>query len=346
MHAPPTLHDDGDILNGLMAFSPYTTSRKDDGPPGVEGGTEFRHDWMGQVRERETEMMMSHRLLKRRYRILTRIGEGGMGVVHKAEDQLCKNRLVAVKEMNPSGLPPEAVEAFEQEASVLAHLSHPRLPGMHDYFCEAGCRYLVMDLIEGENLEQYLESVPGGRLPLKEALTIGIKLCDILQYLHSHQPPVVFRDLKPANIMRTPEGKIFLIDFGLAGFFDPQQERDTLAYGSIGYAAPEQYGGLTTPQSDVYSLGAALHQLLSGRDPATNTPNLFTFSPLSNVPTELKRLVEQMLEMHAPDRPASMMAVKQALQRIALLQKLPPIAHLLAGESPVPATLPGLSLQA
>ena len=289
---------------------------------------------------------MSHRLLKRRYRILTRVGEGGMGVVYKAEDLLYKNRLVAVKEMNPGGLPPEVAETFEQEASLLARLSHPRLPGMHDYFYEAGCRYLVMDFIEGESLEQYLERVPGGPLPLKETLTIGMKLCDVLHYLHSHQPPIIFRDLKSANIMRTPVGEIFLIDFGLAGFFDPRRERDTLAYGSIGYAAPEQYGQLTTPQSDVYSLGAVLHQLLSGGDPATNTPNLFTFPPLPNVPTELKRLVEQMLHMHAADRPASMMAVKQALRRIALLQELPPVALLLAGKSALPATLPGLSLQA
>jgi serine/threonine protein kinase len=301
---------------------------------------------MGQTRERETEVIMLDRLLKRRYRILTRIGKGGMGVVHKAEDQLCKNRLVAVKEMNPSGLPPEAVEAFEQEAYILAHLSHPHLPSMHDYFYEAGCRYLVMDFIEGESLEQYLERLPEGRLPLKETLKIGMKLCDVLQYLHSHQPPILFRDLKPANIMRTPAGEIFLIDFGLAGFYDPRRERDTMAYGSIGYAAPEQYGRLTTPQTDIYSLGAVLHQMLSGCDPATNTPNLFTFPPLANVPTELKRLVEQMLQMAAANRPASIAAIKQALQRIALLQKLPPIAHLLAGKSPVPATLPGLSLQA
>jgi serine/threonine protein kinase len=114
----------------------------------------------------------------------------------------------------------------------------------------------------------------------KETLKIGMKLCDVLQYLHSHHPPILFRDLKPANIMRTPAGEIFLIDFGLAGFFDPRRERDTKADGSIGYAAPEQYGQLTTPQSDIYSLGAVLHQKLSGCDPATNKPNLFTFPPL------------------------------------------------------------------
>jgi serine/threonine protein kinase len=289
---------------------------------------------------------MLDRLLKRRYRILTRIGKGGMGVVYKAEDHLCKNRLVAVKEMNPYGLAPEAVEAFEQEAYLLAHLSHPHLPSMHDYFYEAGYGYLVMDFIEGESLEQYPQRVPGGRLPLKETLKIGMKLCDVLQYLHSHQPPILFRDLKPANIMRTPAGEIFLIDFGIAGFFDPRRERDTMAYGSIGYAAPEQYGQLTTPQSDIYSLGAVLHQMLSGCDPATNMPDFFTFPPLANVPTELKRLVEQMVQMDAANRPASMTAVKQALQRIALMQELQLFARLFAGKSPVPATLPGLSLQA
>jgi serine/threonine protein kinase len=302
-----------------MALAPYTTSRKDDEPPGVEGVVELRHGLMGQASERETRMFMPNRLLKRRYRILKRVGQGGMGVVYKAEDLLFKNRLVAVKEMNPYGLPPAAVEAFEQEAYILAHLSHPNLPRMHDYFYEAGCSYLVMDFIEGESLEQYLERVPEGRLPLKETLQLGMKLCDVLQYLHSHQPPILFRDLKPANIMRTPAGEMFLIDFGIAGFFDLGRDRDTMAYGSIGYAAPERFGQLTTPQSDIYSLGAVLHQLLSGCNPATNTPNPFTFPPLLNVSTELKRLIEQMVQMDAANRPVNILAVKQELQQIALL---------------------------
>ncbi len=263
-----------------------------------------------------------------------------MGVVYKAEDLLFNQQLLAVKEMNTYGLPPEAIEAFEQEVFLLAQLSHPNLPRAYDYFYEAGSRYLVMDFIEGESLEQYLLKVPDGRLPLKEALHLGIKLCDVLHYLHSHEPSIIFRDLKPANIMRTSGGEIFLIDFGLAGFFDPGKDRDSMAYGSLGYAAPEQFGQLTTPQSDIYSLGALLHQLLSGCEPATGTPDLFAFPPLMNVPTALKRLVERMVQMDAANRPGSVLAVRQELQRIALVQELQQLAHLLAGRSLPPAPPP------
>jgi WD40 repeat protein/tRNA A-37 threonylcarbamoyl transferase component Bud32 len=261
------------------------------------------------------------------------IGKGGMGVVYKAEDRLFKNRLVAVKEMSQSGLSPqelrEAIEAFEREAYLLVDLRHPSLPKIYDHFDEAGRWYLVMDFIEGENLEKYLEKAPGGRFPVNVTLKIGIKLCNALDYLHSHQPPIIFRDLKPANIICTPSGELFLIDFGIARLFKPGQARDTVSYGSVGYSAPEQFGKLTTPQSDIYSLGALLHHMLSGRDPATSTPNPFIFPPLSRVPAKLDRLVGQMVQMNAANRPASMAAVKQELQQIAAQ---------LAGKRPPPPT--------
>ncbi len=256
-----------------------------------------------------------------------------MGVVYKAEDRLFKNRLVAVKEMSQSGLSPqelrEAIEAFEREAYLLVDLRHPSLPKIHDHFDEAGRWYLVMDFIEGESLEKYLEKAPGSRLPLNVTLKIGMKLCDVLHYLHSHQPPIIFRDLKPTNVMCTPSGEMYLIDFGIARLFKPGQARDTVSYGSVGYAPPEQFGKLTTPQSDIYSLGALLHQMLSGRDPGTSTPNPFTFPPLSRVPAKLERLVGQMVQMNAANRPASMAAVKQELQQIAAQ---------LAGKRPLPPT--------
>src|SRR5206468_3453730 len=133
-------------------------------------------------------------------------------------------------------------EAFRQEALLLADLMHPNLPRIHDHFSEAGNWYLVMDYIEGENLEEYLAKQPGGYVPLTEALTIGLQLCSVLDYLHNRQPPIIFRDLKPLNIMRTSNGHLYLIDFGIARHFKPGQARDTMAFGSPGYAAPEQYG--------------------------------------------------------------------------------------------------------
>src|SRR5205823_7485733 len=110
---------------------------------------------------------------------------------------------------------------------------------------------------------------PNRRLLLSEVLNIGIQLCTVLHYLHSQQPAIVFRDLKPANIMRTSTGQLYLIDFGIARYFKPGQAKDTVALGSPGYAAPEQYGkAQTTPRADIYSLGAVLHQLLTTRDPS------------------------------------------------------------------------------
>src|SRR5207302_5229962 len=137
--------------------------------------------------------------------------------------------------------------------------------------------YLVMSFIEGEPLEQYVERM-GSSLPVDEALQIGLHLCSVLEYLHNRQPPIIFRDLKPSNVMRTPEGQLYLIDFGIARIFKQGQSRDTVALGSPGYAAPEQYGrAQSTPRNDIYSLGATLHHLLSGRDPSESP---LVFPPL------------------------------------------------------------------
>jgi eukaryotic-like serine/threonine-protein kinase len=149
-------------------------------------------------------------------------------------------------------------------------------------------------------------------------LTIGIQLCEVLDYLHRHQPPVIFRDVKPSNVMLTSGRKLFLIDFGVARYFQPGKRRDTIAFGSPGFAAPEQYGkAQTNPQSDIYSLGVTLYQLLTGIDPSL-TP--FRFLPLhlldASIPAELERLIMQMLEMEASKRPADMALVRKELQGI------------------------------
>jgi len=226
-------------------------------------------------------------LLKQRYRIIGQVGKGGFGAVYKATDIRSNNRLLAVKEVNPSGQNPqgiaEATAAFKREALLLTGLAHQSLPHIYDHFSEAGSRYLAMDFIEGETLEERLGKTPGGRLPLEKALSIGIQLCSVLDYLHTRQQPIIFRDLKPGNIMLTPGGLVYLIDFGIARHFKAGQVKDTAAFGSPGYAAPEQYGkAQTTPRSDIYGLGATLHQLLTGDDP-TLTP--FHFAPLHLPPS-------------------------------------------------------------
>ena len=274
-----------------------------------------------------TGLLQPNEVLRQRYRIMNLVGKGGFGAVYKAADLQLGDRIVAVKEMSQSNLKPdeivEAVNSFKQEALMLAGLMHQNLPRIYDHFSEGGRWYLVMDFIEGDTMEEYLNNTAGNLLPLEEVLEIGIQLCAVLDYLHTRQPPIIFRDLKPSNIMLTPDRHLYLIDFGIARHFKPGQVRDTIAFGSPGYASPEQYGkAQTTPRSDIYSLGATLHQLLSGNDPS-QTP--FQYTPLllhnSLVSTELEHLIRQMVELDANKRPASIKAVDKELQRLASEEK-------------------------
>src|SRR6266704_1925567 len=235
----------------------------------------------------------------------------------------------------------EATENFKREALLLAGLTHPNLPSIYDHFSEAGRWYLVMDFIEGETLEERLNKEPEGRLSVEEAQRIGIQLCTVLGYLHGRQPPIIFRDLKPANIMMTPDGHLYLIDFGIARHFKPGQAKDTIAFGSPGYAAPEQYGkAQTTARSDIYSLGATLHNLLTGIDPSLSP---FQFAPLQQqgrpIPPGLESLIMQMLEMNEGKRPESMIAIKQQLQSI---DRQHPTGHINVPQARV-STQPGTS---
>jgi eukaryotic-like serine/threonine-protein kinase len=266
-------------------------------------------------------------MLKQRYRLLASVGQGGFGIVYKAEDTQCENRLVAIKDFHIGALSSqemlEATDAFEREVFLLADLEHSHLPRLHDYFRNAGHWYLVRDFIAGETLEEYLEKRSAGYLPWQEVLTIGIQLCNVLHYLHTQIPPIIFRDLKPANIMRTSTGHLYLIDFGIARHFKPGQARDTIALGSPGYAAPEQYGkAQTTPQADIYSLGAILHRLLTGNDPA-QTPFRFEYFSVEAqvVPDRLWSLLRQMVVIDANNRPASVTVVKRELEQIAASAK-------------------------
>src|SRR2546428_2573456 len=271
-------------------------------------------------------------LLKERYRILVPVGQGGFGAVYKVEDIQGGNRVLAIKEINVSALTAqeaiEATDAFNREVVLLSGLTYPNLPRIYDHFTDREHWYLVTDFIEGETLEQYLHRTWSGRLPLKEVLDIGIQLCTVLDYLHTREPSIIFRDLKPANVMRTSAGHLYLIDFGIARHFKPGQPRDTIPLGSPGYAAPEQYGrAQTTPRADIYSLGALLHQLLTGNNPAQN-PFRFELSALQGHPRRLQSLVLQMVEMDVNDRPSSMAVVKQELAQIVALSR--PIGTLLS----------------
>ncbi|HLX56119.1 MAG TPA: serine/threonine-protein kinase [Ktedonobacteraceae bacterium] len=278
--------------------------------------------------------LLPHMLFRDRYFIIGKVGAGGFGSVYKATDTQSGDRLVAIKEVRLPGLHPQAVieatNAFQREVSLLSQLRHSNLPRLYEHFQSPGYWYLVMDFIVGETLEEYQGKAPNKRPLLSEVFNIGIQLCTVLDYLHSQQPPIVFRDLKPANIMRTPTGQIYLIDFGIARYFKPGQAKDTIALGSPGYAAPEQYGkAQTTPRADIYSLGVVLHQLLTTKDPSEapfrftplrpnnpynhSEPGSLTTSMVDVLVHKLETLITSMLDMDVNKRPPDVARVKQEL---------------------------------
>jgi len=282
--------------------------------------------------------LVSHTLFQDRYYVIDKLGTGGFASVYKARDAKLANGLVAIKEMCLRGLSPrerlEATDAFRREADLLSQLTHPSLPRLYEQSCKLEQWYLIMDFLEGLTLEDYQNKAPNKRLLLSEVLTIGLQLCEVLEYLHAQQPPIVFRDLKPANIILAVEGKVYVIDFGIARFFKPGQVKDTIALGSPGYAAPEQYGRVqTTPRADIYSLGAILHQMLTGNDPAEAPlrfaplrgtrapshadPGSLTSSMVDVMMNSLGMLINSMLEMDMNKRPASVTLVKQELRYLA-----------------------------
>src|SRR5712692_10716062 len=287
-------------------------------------------------------------LLNKRYRILTQVGKDGFGAVYKALDTLAAGQstddIVAIKQIDLRGLSPqeaiEATDAFHREVSVLSNLKHPHLPRIYDHFTDPEHWYIVVDFLAGETLERYLDDAtarapsPGmGYLPFDEVLDIALQLCSVLDYLHTRHPPVIFRDLKPANIMRTPRGQLYLIDFGIARYFKPGQAKDTVALGSLGYAAPEQYGkAQTTPRADIYSLGAVLHQLLTTRDPSEAPfrftplrpkshadPGSLTMSIVDVLVNKLEALIASMLDIVVKKRPPDIAYVKQELHVVSTL---------------------------
>ncbi|MBA3944192.1 MAG: protein kinase [Herpetosiphonaceae bacterium] len=254
-----------------------------------------------------------------RYRILQELGGGGEAMVYLAEDTGVMAKRWAIKEMRESNLPPaeraEAVKRFQAEASLLASLKHRNLPDVVRYFSDNGREYLVMEYVPGQTLEAVLKA-NGGPLPEPQVLAWAAQLCDVLEYLHTHQPPIIFRDLSPDNIILQQDGTIKLIDFGIARHFDPSKRTDTLKMGKIGYAPPEQYGGRgqTTPRSDIYALGATLHALLTDRDPSIQ-PFIFPLANTLNpqVSPAVSSVLAQAVEQNADARFASVADFRRAL---------------------------------
>lgn len=209
-------------------------------------------------------------LVDGKYRILRVVGKGGMSVVYQAVNEKA-NKIWAIKEVRKDGV--QNYEVVKQnlivETDLLKRFNHPNLPSIIDVIDGDGTFLIVMDYIEGNSLSKALET--SGAQNQSDVIEWSKQLCDVLGYLHSQNPPIIYRDMKPANVMLKPDGKVSLIDFGTAREFKSSSVEDTTCLGTMGYAAPEQYGGhgQTDPRTDIYNLGATMYHLVTGHNPST-----------------------------------------------------------------------------
>ena len=292
-----------------------------------------------------------------RYEIVQAVAAGGMGAVYRAKDIRFDDEPCAVKEMLDDFQKDvdrnQAVEWFKREAKLLLKLNHPYIPRVRDSFVENDRHYLVMDFIEGRTLTELLAkegNVPGleGAHGVSEARarSWAQQLCNVLAYLHRQNPPIIFRDLKPSNIMVTDQDEIRLIDFGIARTFQTQHQSTIIM--TIGYAPPEQLHGMPEPRSDLYALGATLHRVLTHHDAANNKPDLFSFPPVRSLRPDIsiafEAIIMKALVRSTEQRWSSAVEMERAVVNLPPLTaqvQLPPVisTSLPGGDRATPASV-------
>lgn len=270
-------------------------------------------------------------VLSNRYLILGIIGIGGMSTVYRAKDNHFPNvtKLVAVKEMINRASDPvmrkNVIKNFEREANLLASLDHRSIPRIYDYFTLNDCSYLVIEYINGKDLEVLLEQSKD-LFSEERVIPWAVELCEVMAYLHNHQPePIIFRDIKPSNVMVNNQDHIILVDFGIARPFQVGQ-RGTMI-GTEGYSPPEQYRGDATPMADIYALGATLHHILTRRDPRLEPPFSFLERPVREInpkiSIQLDKVIQKALQYDPEDRFQSVEEMKAALLQAAQSNGIP-----------------------
>jgi len=258
-------------------------------------------------------------VLHDRYEIVSILGRGGMGTVYLANDLKLKGKRWAIKETVHRA---EDFDAFAREAEILMRLNHPHLPNIVDYYGpdSRGYTYLVMDYIQGRTLEQEFE-LAGRSMPFARVLKYAIQLCSLFGYLHAQRPhPIIYRDLKPGNVMIDEQDQVRLIDFGIARDYKNGQNSDTVQIGTIGFAAPEQFQlAQTDPRSDLYTLGATMYYLLSGgRYYYAEQVPLSRFR--DDLPERFVRLVDRLLRSRPEERYQSAEEVRRELEALQAVE--------------------------
>jgi serine/threonine-protein kinase len=266
-------------------------------------------------------------ILNGRYEIIRKIGGGGMGAVYLASDNNLGGVLRAVKEMVQSYIEEtqqdKAINDFKRESMILSTLDHSSIPTIYDYFYdEKESRfYLVMKYISGGDLAARLRSAPEGRIDEKSVTEWAIQIADVLDYLHNRPTTIVYRDLKPSNVMIDGNsGRVMLIDFGIARSVN-KEERGVTAVGTMGYAPPELFSGNVEPRSDIYSLGSTMFHLLTGADPQSNPLLIFDFQKNprprqinSSLSDQIEKIVMRAVEYNAQARFASAAEMRRVLE--------------------------------
>ena len=258
-----------------------------------------------------------------KYKVLNVIGKGGMSTVYLAMNEKA-NKQWAIKEVRKDTSTNFQVvrQSLITETNLLKELSHPYLPSIIDVIEEEGRFLIVMDYIEGNTLEKALNLM--GAQPQEYVIDWGIQLCDVLEYLHTRKPPIIYRDLKPGNIMLRPDGTITLIDFGIAREYKESQAGDTSYLGTKGYAAPEQFGGRgqTDARTDIYNLGATLYHLVTGHNPSEPP---YEFYPIrywdQQLSPGLEQIITRCIQNNPADRYQSCAEVMYDLQHYKELDK-------------------------
>ncbi len=261
-------------------------------------------------------------ILHENYEIKRLIKSGGMGAVYEALDKK-SDTLCAVKEM--LGQSCEAlnnnqymIDSFKREARILRSLHHSNIPVVRDYFIDDNRYYLVMDYIEGKDLDAVLHGYEGRGVPEELVIKWAIEILHALEYLHSQDPPVIYRDMKPENIMlQSSDEKVMLIDFGLARTINPLSQDTMTSVGTPAYAPKELFQGQPQVRTDIYSLGATMHCLLTGVIPLIP----FDFSPVrelnSNVSEGLEAIVMKALSMELRDRYGRAKEMREAIENLS-----------------------------